>query len=45
MRSRLKVQNPFDRALVAQAIAEDLTLVTQDRGLAAYAAAGCRVLG
>lgn len=28
--------DPFDRALVAQAMAETLTLVTADRALAAY---------
>jgi PIN domain nuclease of toxin-antitoxin system len=30
--------DPFDRLLVAQAIAEDLILVTADKGLAAYPA-------
>jgi PIN domain nuclease of toxin-antitoxin system len=29
-------RDPFDRILVAQAIAERLTLVTRDRELAAY---------
>ncbi|MGH9474182.1 MAG: type II toxin-antitoxin system VapC family toxin [Terriglobales bacterium] len=37
-------QDPFDRALVAQAVAEDLTLISQDRALAGYAAAGCRIM-
>jgi PIN domain nuclease of toxin-antitoxin system len=31
-------RDPFDRMLVAQAIAEDLTLVTADKQLAAYPA-------
>jgi hypothetical protein len=29
-------RDPFDRMLVAQAVAEDLTLVTADRRLSAY---------
>ena len=36
--------DPFDRALVAQAIAEDLALVTTDRMIGEYAAERLRVL-
>ncbi len=38
-------QDPFDRVLIAQAIAEDLTLVTADAEIARYADAGLVVLG
>ena len=37
--------DPFDRALVAQAIAEGLTLVTMDRAITGYASTGLRVMG
>ena len=37
-------QDPFDRILIAQAIAEDLTLVTTDRHIPRYASTHCRVL-
>jgi PIN domain nuclease of toxin-antitoxin system len=37
-------QDPFDRMLIAQAIAEDLELVTTDRGIQRYASARLRVL-
>jgi PIN domain nuclease of toxin-antitoxin system len=33
-------QDPFDRALIAQAIAEGLTLISSDAGIALYAANG-----
>jgi PIN domain nuclease of toxin-antitoxin system len=36
--------DPFDRALVAQAIVEDLTLVTLDETLTAYASQRLRIL-
>ena len=36
-------QDPFDRILIAQAIAEDLTLVTTDRHIPRYASMHCRV--
>ena len=35
-------RDPFDRLLVAQALVEDLTIITVDRALAAY---GASVLG
>jgi PIN domain nuclease of toxin-antitoxin system len=38
-------QDPFDRALLAQAAAEDLTLLTIDRTLDEYASETLRVLG
>jgi PIN domain nuclease of toxin-antitoxin system len=37
-------QDPFDRILIAQAIAEDLTLVTTDRHIPRYASTHRRVL-
>lgn len=37
-------QDPFDRALIAQAIVEDLTLVTVDRDIPKYASDRLRVL-
>jgi PIN domain nuclease of toxin-antitoxin system len=37
-------QDPFDRALIAQAIAEDLALVTTDRALVEYAGERLRVV-
>ena len=37
-------QDPFDRALIAQAIVEDLTLVTTDRIIPRYASERCRVI-
>ena len=37
-------QDPFDRALVAQAIAEDLALVTTDRMISEYAGERLRVV-
>lgn len=37
-------RDPFDRALIAQAIAGDLVLLSPDRVLGRYAAAGLRVL-
>lgn len=37
-------QDPFDRALAAQALAEDLTLLSVDRALARYRSAGLRVM-
>ena len=37
-------QDPFDRGLIAQAIAEDLTLVTNDDVIAQYASERFRVL-
>jgi PIN domain nuclease of toxin-antitoxin system len=37
-------RDPFDRALIAQAIAEDLTLVTTDAEIPQYESAGLRVL-
>ena len=37
-------QDPFDRALIAQATVEDLTFVTTDGGIAEYAGEHFRVL-
>ena len=37
-----KAADPFDRMLVAQAIEDDMALVTSDRRLAAY---GVRIVG
>jgi PIN domain nuclease of toxin-antitoxin system len=37
-------QDPFDRALIAQAIVEDLTLVATDRRIAQYACERLRVM-
>lgn len=37
-------QDPFDRILVAQAIAEDLMLITSDAEIARYADAGLRLI-
>ena len=37
-------RDPFDRALIAQAIAEDLTLVTADGTIAQYAGPRLRVI-
>ena len=37
-------QDPFDRILIAQAIAEDLTLVTTDDVVSAYSAHGLRMV-
>ncbi len=37
-------RDPFDRALVAQALVEDLTLVSKDRLLARYAPTGLRLI-
>jgi len=37
-------QDPFDRVLIAQAIAEDLTLVTTDAEVARYASSHLRVV-
>lgn len=37
-------QDPFDRALIAQAIAEDLTLLTTDGWIPRYAGARLRVI-
>jgi len=37
-------QDPFDRILIAQAIAEELTLITTDRHIPRYASTYCRVL-
>jgi PIN domain nuclease of toxin-antitoxin system len=38
-------KDPFDRVLIAQAVAEKLTLVTSDGEVARYAAKGLRVVG
>ena len=38
-------RDPFDRMLVAQAIAEGLTLVTMDEEIAKYASSGLLVVG
>ena len=38
-------QDPFDRAFIAQALAEDLTLLTTDAMIPRYASAGVRVIG
>jgi PIN domain nuclease of toxin-antitoxin system len=37
-------QDPFDRAMIAQAIVEDLTLLTTDGAIAQYASERLRVL-
>lgn len=37
-------KDPFDRLLIAQAISEDLDLVTTDDVIRRYAKAGCRVV-
>ena len=37
-------QDPFDRALIAQAIAEDLTLVTIDDSISRYASDRLRII-
>jgi PIN domain nuclease of toxin-antitoxin system len=37
-------QDPFDRAMIAQATVEDLTLLTTDAVIPQYASARCRVL-
>ena len=37
-------QDPFDRALIAQAIMEGLTLITTDAIVARYASDGLKVL-
>jgi len=37
-------KDPFDRVLIAQAIAEDLTLVTKDAEVARYASSHLRVV-
>ena len=37
-------QDPFDRALIAQAMVEELTLVTTDAAIVRYAGGGFRVL-
>jgi PIN domain nuclease of toxin-antitoxin system len=37
-------RDPFDRMLLAQAAAEDLTLLSSDRAMQRYASAGCRVI-
>ncbi len=36
--------DPFDRMLLAQAAAEDLSLLSSDRAMQAYATAGCRII-
>jgi PIN domain nuclease of toxin-antitoxin system len=36
--------DPFDRALIAQAMVENLALVTADREIARYACEGLRVI-
>ena len=38
-------KDPFDRILIAQAIAEGLALVSSDAGIARYASMGLRVVG
>jgi PIN domain nuclease of toxin-antitoxin system len=38
-------KDPFDRMLIAQAVAGKLTLVTMDAEIARYASAGLRVVG
>lgn len=38
-------RDPFDRILIAQAIAEELTLITSDAEIARYAGAGLRTIG
>ncbi len=37
-------KDPFDRILIAQAIAEDLTLITEDENIMRYTSAGLKVL-
>lgn len=37
-------KDPFDRVLIAQAIAEDLALVTSDRGISRYASHDLKVI-
>lgn len=37
-------QDPFDRILIAQAMAEKMTLLTTDRGLSRYASASFRII-
>ena len=37
-------RDPFDHALIAQAIAEDLTFVTTDARIAQYASSRLRIL-
>jgi PIN domain nuclease of toxin-antitoxin system len=37
-------KDPFDRILVAQAMAEDLILITEDKKIMRYAATGLKVL-
>lgn len=37
-------QDPFDRILIAQAVAEDLTLLTTDKRLASYASSRFRLI-
>jgi PIN domain nuclease of toxin-antitoxin system len=37
-------QDPFDRALIAQAMVEDLTFLTTDRAILRYASASFRVI-
>jgi PIN domain nuclease of toxin-antitoxin system len=37
-------QDPFDRVLIAQAIAEDARLITSDREIAVYASSGLSTL-
>jgi len=37
-------RDPFDRALIAQAVSEDLALVTTDRELSRYASSRLRVI-
>jgi PIN domain nuclease of toxin-antitoxin system len=37
-------RDPFDRMLLAQAKAEDLTLLSSDREMKRYASAGCRIM-
>lgn len=38
-------RDPFDRMLIAQAVAEGLALVTTDGGIARYASKSLRVVG
>jgi PIN domain nuclease of toxin-antitoxin system len=38
-------QDPFDRALLAQAVAENLTLLTTDRTVQQYASESLQILG
>jgi PIN domain nuclease of toxin-antitoxin system len=37
--------DPFDRGLIAQCIAEDLTMLTPDRKIAQYASKSFRIVG